>query len=190
VDDRQIGSSDIGHRDRVAAKREEAAMTADSPQPVSVSRRIKAPAEELFAVLTDPARHPVIDGSGLLQQADGNAVISAVGDTFTVSMRNPDMGDYEMTNHVVEYQRNHRLSWEPVLSGAARAEVATGVGKRTGHLWIYELTPDGPGATVVTETYDCSQAPEWLRNAVRNGDHWVESMTTTLEKLDQQCTQH
>jgi hypothetical protein len=67
-------------------------MTADSCQPVSVSRRIEAPAEELFEVLADPARHPGIDGSGMLKQAGGNSVISGVGDTFTVSMHNAEMG--------------------------------------------------------------------------------------------------
>jgi len=37
---------------------------------------------------------------------------------------------------------------------------------RSHHQWIYELTPDGPDATIVTETYDCTRAPEWLRRAV------------------------
>ena len=162
-------------------------MTADSSQPVSVSRRIEAPAEELFEVLADPARHPGIDGSGMLKDAGGNSAISGVGDTFTVRMHNAEMGDYEITNHVVEYRRDRRIGWEPVLSAASRAEDAADIGERSGHRWIYELTPAGPGATIVTEIYDCSAAPEWLRKAVRNGDRWVASMTTTLEKLDQQC---
>jgi hypothetical protein len=165
-------------------------MTADSRQPVSVSRRIEAPAEELFEVLARPARHPGIDGSGMLKQAGGDCVISGVGDTFTMSMHNAEMGDYEITNHVVEFRRNRLIGWEPVLSAASRAEDAADIGERGGHRWIYELTPAGPGATIVTETYDCSRAPEWLRRAVRNGDRWVASMTATLEKLDQQCARH
>jgi len=166
-----------------------ATMTAGGTQPVSVSRRIEAPAEELFDVLADPAGHPGIDGSGMLQRADGNSVISGVGDTFRVSMRNAEMGDYEITNHVVEFQRNRRIGWEPVLSAASRAEDAADIGHRNGYQWIYELTPDGPDATIVTETYDCTRAPEWLRKAVRGGDRWVASMTATLENLDQQCAQ-
>jgi hypothetical protein len=39
-------------------------------------------------------------------------------------------------------------------------------------------------STLVTETYDCSRAPEWLRKAVKGGARWVASMTATLEKLD------
>src|SRR5450755_1307131 len=162
-------------------------MTAGSSQPVSVSRRIEAPAEELFEVLADPARHPGIDGSGMLKDAGGNSAISGVGDIFTVRMHNAEMGDYEITNHVLEYRRDRRIGWEPVLSAASRAQDAADIGARSGHRWIYELTPAGPGATIVTEIYDCSAAPEWLRKAVRNGDRWVASMTTTLEKLDQQC---
>jgi Polyketide cyclase / dehydrase and lipid transport len=165
-------------------------MTAESCEPVSVSRRIEAPAEELFEFLADPGRHPGIDGSGMLKQAGGNSVITGVGDTFTVRMHNAEMGDYEITNHVVEYLRNRRLGWEPVLSAASRAEDAADIGERGGHRWIYELAPAGPQATVVTEIYDCSRAPEWLRKAVRNGDRWVASMTRTLENLEQQCAKH
>jgi hypothetical protein len=115
------------------------------------------------------------------------AVISGVGDTFTMNMHNAEMGEYVIINYVVEYSRNRRIAWEPALAAASRAEDQDGIGDRAEHRWIYELTPDGPGATIVTETYDCTRAPEWLRRAVKNGQRWVESMTTTLEKLDQQC---
>ncbi len=187
------------NRDRVASasqgakrlKEEGTTMTADSCQPVSVSRRIEAPAQELFQILADPARHPGIDGSGMLTQAAGRSVITGVGDSFTMRMHNAEMGDYEMTNHVVEYQRDRRIGWEPVLSAASRAEDQADIGDRSEpHRWSYELTPAGPDATIVTEIYDCTQAPEWLRKAVKNGHRWVASMTTTLEKLDQQCARH
>jgi uncharacterized protein YndB with AHSA1/START domain len=161
----------------------------DDCQPVSVSRRIEAPAEVLFACLADPARHPVIDGSGMLRQAVSQAVISGVGDTFTMNMHNAEMGDYVITNHVVEYSRDRRIGWEPVLAAASRAEDQAEIGDRAEHRWTFELTPDGPGATVVTEIYDCTRAPQWLRKAVKNGQRWVQSMTATLEKLDQQCAQ-
>jgi hypothetical protein len=52
------------------------------------------------------------------------------------------------------------------------------------HRWGYELTAVGEGCTLVTETFDCSRSPEWLRRAVRGGDRWNASMTATLEKLD------
>lgn len=169
-------------------QREGSAMTADECQPVSVSRRIEAPAEVLFNVLSDPARHPGIDGSGMVRQAIDGKIITGVGDTFTMKMHNAEMGDYEITNHVVEFQRNRRIGWEPVLTAASRAEDQAGIGDRSKVRWSYQLTPAGPGATLVAEIYDCTQAPEWLRKAVENGQRWVASMTTTLENLGRQFT--
>lgn len=163
-------------------------MTDGGVRPVSVSRHIEASVEELFAIIADPATHPSFDGSGMLREATSNSAIARVGDVFTMSMHNDEMGDYEMANHVVEYELNRRIAWEPVLKVASRAEDEGDVGDRSGHRWIYELTPVGPTTTIVTETYDCTSAPEWLRKAVKNGDRWAGSMTATLERLDAQCT--
>jgi hypothetical protein len=54
-------------------------MTPEDCQPVSVSRRIAAPAERLFAVLASPARHPSIDGSGMVRRALTPSPISRAG---------------------------------------------------------------------------------------------------------------
>jgi hypothetical protein len=40
---------------------------------------------------------------------------------------------------------------------------------------------------VVTETYDCTESPESVREAVDNGNAWLEGMTKTLERLDEMC---
>jgi uncharacterized protein YndB with AHSA1/START domain len=161
-------------------------MTNSSTGTVSVSRRIAAPVGELFALLTDPTRHPSIDGSGMLRDGSGNQVVSAAGDVFTMKMHNDEMGDYEMSNHVVEYELNKRVVWEPVMSGASRAEDMADIGVRAGHRWGYQLEPDGPDATIVTEIFDCTQAPERLRTVLDNGNRWLPTMTTTLERLDEQ----
>ena len=158
-------------------------MTSDTCQPVCVSRTIGVPAEKLFGVLAHPANHPLIDGSGMLREGSGG-VISGAGDVFTMKMRNDEMGDYEMANHVVVYEPDRRIGWEPVLAAASRPEDQAEVGVRSGHRWIYELTPLGSGSTLVTETYDCSSAAGWLRNAVKGGTRRIASMTATLEKLD------
>ena len=158
-------------------------MTGDTCQPVSVSRTIGVPAGKLFDFLADPANHPLIDGSGMLREASGG-VISRVGDVFTMKMHNDEMGDYEMSNYVVELEPGRRLGWEPVLAAASRPEDQADIGDRSEHRWSYELTPLDPVSTMVTETYDCSRAPAWLRKAVKNGTRWTASMTATLEKLD------
>jgi len=163
-------------------------MTDENCRPVSVSRRIEAPANKVFEILANPARHPGIDGSGMLQDGAPNCAISSIGEVFTMKMHNAEMGDYEMANYIVDFELNHRIAWEPVLSAASRPEDAADIGDRARHRWSYELTADGPSATVVTETFDCSQAPDRLRKVLDNGNRWTESMTTTLEKLDRLCT--
>lgn len=160
-------------------------MSDETCPPVSVSRTIGAPAEKLFGILARPDRHPLIDGSGMLREATSDEVLTGVGDVFTMAMHNDEMGDYEMSNYVVQYDLNRRIGWEPTLRAASRQEDQAGIGDRSEpHLWAFDLVPVDAGSTLVTETYDCSRAPAWLRKAVRGGERWRESMTLTLEKLD------
>jgi len=51
-------------------------------EPVSVSRRIHAPAGDIFRRLADPHRHPELDGSRMLRPGAANEVVAAVGDVF------------------------------------------------------------------------------------------------------------
>ena len=74
-----------------------------SSHEVTVSRRIEAPADTIFRVLANPARHPDLDGSGMLRSVVTNRVISAVGDVFIMKMYFERLGDYEMNNRVVEF---------------------------------------------------------------------------------------
>ncbi|HEY3977447.1 MAG TPA: hypothetical protein VGM79_09260 [Streptosporangiaceae bacterium] len=164
-------------------------MTDDEVQPVAVSRRICAPAHDIFQVLADPVRHPEFDGSQSLRGAGSAAVISGVGDVFVMKMYFPHLGDYEMNNHVVEYEPDRRIGWEPE---AGRGHPAATGGSpdpaRWGQRWSYQLTPDGPDATIVTEIYDCSRAPEAERVGMDNGKVWAGAMAETLGRLDELCT--
>ncbi len=51
----------------------------------------------------------------------------------------------------------------------------------------FDLTPDGPDATLVTDTYDCTDSPEEVRKAVDNGKVWLGGMAKTLGRLGQLC---
>jgi hypothetical protein len=53
---------------------------------VSVSRRIEAPAEELFALIASPTNHPLIDGSGMVRQPAPPVTVSGAGDVFLMNM--------------------------------------------------------------------------------------------------------
>ena len=163
-------------------------MTDGEYQPVAVSRRICAPAHEIFQVLADPVRHQEFDGSQMLQGAASTAVISGVGDVFVMKMYYSEIGDYEMNNHVVEYEQDRRIGWEPEAGrGHPNADPDSPESARWGQRWSYQLTPDGHDATIVTETYDCSRAPEKERAGMDNGKVWIESMSRTLERLDALC---
>jgi hypothetical protein len=162
-------------------------MTVGNGEPVTVSRLIAAPASAIFEVLADPRRHVELDGSGMLRGAVTSAVISGVGDVFVMKMYFEPLGDYEMNNHVVEYEPDRRIGWEPE-AGHGHPNASAGADpNRWGHRWAYELQPAGPAATTVTEIYDCSRAPEHQRVGMDGGKTWIESMTKTLERLDAIC---
>jgi hypothetical protein len=154
------------------------------PPITSVSRRIEAPAGDIFQILADPRRHVELDGSGMVRGAVGASVITGIGDVFVMAMHFPALGDYEMENHVVEFERNRRIGWEP-----APGRGHPGKGEAPwGHRWTFELAPDGSGATVVTEIYDCSRAPASARASVQDGRIWIEAMAATLARLDDLCS--
>jgi hypothetical protein len=46
------------------------------------------------------------------------------------------------------------------------------------------VLPDGPGATLVTETFRLQPFPAGLRTAVRDGEGWRDAMTASLARLE------
>jgi hypothetical protein len=158
---------------------------------VRVSRRIEAPAAVIFRVLADPGRHLELDGSGMLRGAVTTAPVTGVGDVFIMNMYFSELGHYEMNNHVVEYEPDRLIGWEPEAGRGHRdagEAPDTQDRNRWGHRWSYELVPDGPDATIVTEVYDCSSAPADARTGMRDGEVWTKAMAETLERLDAACT--
>jgi uncharacterized protein YndB with AHSA1/START domain len=161
-------------------------MTRADVPPVTVSRRIGVPAADVFRVLTEPRRHLDLDGSGMLRRVASGAQVSAVGDVFVMRMYADHLGDYEMNNHVVAYEPNSRLGWEPRPGRGHPDETQS---RSWGHTWEFVLVPDGPEATLVTEIYDCSRVPDHERARMDDGRLWIESMTKTLELLESLCTE-
>jgi hypothetical protein len=149
---------------------------------LSVSRRIEAPAEQLFALLADTANHPLIDGSGMVREPAPAVKVSGTGDVFMINMHNDHDGNYQVRNVVVGYLADRRIVWAP-MTPTSNPEERHAVDP-VRYEWGYELAPDGPGATVVTETFDCRRAPEDLRKILREGETWRDAMAASLVKLE------
>jgi hypothetical protein len=167
---------------------------AEKSKKVEVSRRIEAPASHIFRILASPHRHMDFDGSGMLRGAVLDRPISNVGDTFMMQMHR--LGDdYLMLNHVVEFEPDRRIFWEPAPGDASRAQNndPSKIGEPAGYRWGYILDPDGGNATVVTEVFDVVAVPgDLLRDdgAWINGSNSVsESMTASLDMLATICIQ-
>ena len=112
---------------------------------ITVSRTIDAPASEIFDVLTLPARHKEIDGSGFIVSDDRTDRITGVGQVFRMNMTGAHMGgDYQTENRVTGYDKNSLVSWQTAPAGT----------EPPGWEWMWELAPQGPNSTDVTLTYD------------------------------------
>lgn len=120
-------------------------------QRITVSRTIDSPANEVFDVLTLPARHVDLDGSGFVVSDEHNDRITGTGQVFTMNMTGPHMGgDYKTDNHVVGYEPNKLVAWKTAPAGT----------EPPGWEWVWTLTPQGPDSTEVSCTYDWSQVTD------------------------------
>ena len=161
---------------------------------VEVSRRIEAPAALIFEILADPQRHMDFDGSDMVRGAVVNRPITDIGEIFTMKMHRLGR-DYLMLNHVVEFDPDRRIVWEPAPGDLATAQGdPSKVGIPAGYRWGYTLTPDGDDATVVTEVFDCG-SEENRQTLLREGGEWIngtnsvlESMQASLERLEEIST--
>lgn len=108
---------------------------------VSGTRTIATTPDRIFEILTDPAKHPLIDGSGTVRAAqEGGPHRLRLGSRFGMDMK---MGaPYKILNTVVEFDEDRLIAWRHF----------------NGHRWRWELEPQGEGKTRVTETFDWSTA--------------------------------
>lgn len=112
---------------------------------ISVSREIPASATEIFEVLSNPAHHQQIDGSGFVRGVDHGDRITATGQVFRMNMSGDHMsGDYQTDNTVSGYDLHKLIAWKPAPAGT----------EPPGWEWMWELKPEGSNATNVTLTYD------------------------------------
>jgi uncharacterized protein YndB with AHSA1/START domain len=126
---------------------------------LSATTIINAPAEAVFAVLADPAKHAAIDGTGWVREPLDRQPLTESGQVFRMNMHldvHP-LVDYQMANKVQVFDPPRAISWLP------GADAGDGSLRFGGWFWRYDLVPDGPSRTRVTLSYDWSAVPDSLR---------------------------
>ena len=114
---------------------------------LKVTRDIDASPEQVFAVLSDPARHHVFDGADMVRGLAEGGPITGVGDAFIMNMENQILGDYQVRNEVSAYEQDRKLGWLPVLYPKGGYTDKIGDMDPGGHSYTWELTPNGSGGT-------------------------------------------
>ena len=112
---------------------------------LELTRAIGAPPSAVFAVISDPAGHVAIDGSGMLVAAQDATVPTGVGDSFVMNMDREALGDiplgkYQVRNTVTAFTPDELFEWN--VGGVDQPPF--------GHVYGYRLEPADAGTTVVT----------------------------------------
>ena len=148
---------------------------------VSTEKLVHAPAEAIFALLSDASKHPLIDGSGTVKKAKaGGPQRLQLGSKFGMSMK---MGiPYRMVSTVIEFEDNRRIAWQsypPGLSWLAG-----------GRIWRYELEPQ-EGGTLVRESWDISEDHQrGLFKRGKMGEDTSNNMAKTLDRIEEITAGH
>lgn len=158
-------------------------MTAES---VSATTMINAAAGTVFALLTDPARHAAIDGTGWVCEAIDPQPITATGQVFRMGMFHPEHpdGSYEMHNVVLDLEQDRAVAWRPGFV----EDVSTGRLGFGGWTWRYDLTPSGTDACRVVHTYDWSAVGPEPRTYLEFPPFPDDHLANSLEHLGELAT--
>src|SRR3954452_21204842 len=151
---------------------------------VSATMIINAPAEAIFAVLTDPAKHAAIDGTGWVRETLDSQPLTAAGQIFRMSMYHPNHPDviYQTANRVQVFDPPTTISWEPGYNAG------DGTLRFGGWTWRYDLTPAGLSNTTVTLSYNWSAAPAPIRENIGSPPFPPEHLASSLALLAELVT--
>ncbi|MDO4919146.1 SRPBCC domain-containing protein [Kocuria sp.] len=142
---------------------------------IDASRLIDAPAKDIFEILTLPAKHAQIDGSGTVVSGSDQR-IQQVGDVFVMNMHAEHMGgDYKMENHVTGLEKDKLIAWKPCQEGTSVED--------NGWEWMYELQPEGSDRTNVTLTYSWEHVNPAVLKKVSFPVFDTDVLKESLEKL-------
>lgn len=125
---------------------------------IAASRTVTASPTEVFRIVTDPAMHVEIDGSGMLQAAPGAKRLEAPGDTFEMDMDREPLGDvpmgrYKAFNTVTRIIPDTLLEWN--VGSSDRGPY--------GHVYGWEIIAVSPSETEITNYCEWPNVPEKAR---------------------------
>jgi hypothetical protein len=127
---------------------------------VSATRRIGAPAHKLFEIVSNPAGHVQIDGSGMLVATPDARQLQEVGDTFGMDMDRaplgdiPEMGKYKVRNTVTRIIPERLVEW--TIGAEDRPSV--------GHVYGWQIEPVSDTECDVTNYCDWTNIPDEMRS--------------------------
>ena len=167
------------------AHRLAAAKDAIEAEPVSadratVTRRIAAPAHAIFVLVSDPARHVDIDGSGMLQAAPGAWRLTAVGQMFDMDIDRrplgdiPNMAEYQVRCTVTQLIPDRLVEWTVRAVGKPPA----------GHVYGWQIEADSDTACVVSHYCDWTNISDELRARFRWPVVPVDRLQRSVENLE------
>lgn len=109
---------------------------------VTASRVVAARPEDVFAVISDPRRHPEMDGRGNTSAAQQAARVMTVGESFLMLNSNGKVRQ----NRVVEFDQGHVVAWMPCPVD----------GEPFGFRWRWQVEQH-PEGTLVIHSYDWTE---------------------------------
>jgi hypothetical protein len=129
-----------------------------SQERIAASKTVAASPAEVFLIVTDPAMHVEIDGSGMLEATPQARHLEAPGDTFVLDMDREPLGDqpmgkYQSVNTVTRIVPDELLEWNVGLPGKGPF----------GHVYGWEITAVSPSETLVTNYCEWPDIPEFAR---------------------------
>ena len=169
---------------RLAAAKDAIEAEPVSADRVTVTRRIAAPAHAIFVLVSNPARHVDLDGSGMLQAAPGARPLTAVGQTFDMDMDRrplgdiPTMAEYTVRCTVTQLIPDRLIEWTVRAAGKPPA----------GHLYGWQIEPLTDGECLVTLYCDWTNISDELRARFRWPVVPADRLQRSVENLDRLAT--
>jgi hypothetical protein len=155
-----------------------------SSERAAATRRIAADAHTIFAIVSNPAGHVDVDGSGMLERATDARPVTAVGETFDMDMDRaplgdiPEMGKYKVRNTVTQIVPDRLFEW-----GVGAVDTPM-----FGHVYGWQIDPVSDTECDVTNYCDWTNISQEMRSRREWPIIPLQMLERSVEKLEQLVT--